>query len=105
MQESKCKYCGGDIGRAVPGSEDSPSIQPSPWIHADLRLNATHKPEPVESNTLVGLHNQITDLLMVCFIPQSAEFDAASNNLVRRGISSVTQDIMRLVEDHYEVKQ
>lgn len=53
------------------------------------------------NDTSIDLHIRITDLLIEAFMPKNADFDASTNNLVRRGVSSVTDDIMRMVEDAY----
>lgn len=54
-------------------------------------------------STAVDLHSKIVDILIETFVPHSKEMDMANNNLIRRGVSSTVEDILRLVEDHYGV--
>lgn len=63
-------------------------------------------PDPTKQRqSSVDLHKQLVDLLISNFMPQTSEFDPASNLIVRRGVGSLVEDILRLTEDHYGVNQ
>jgi len=52
-------------------------------------------------------HNMVTDLLIGTFMPKSITEDKenASYRIVQRGISTITADIFRIIEDLYEDRQ
>lgn len=58
------------------------------------------------NDSAIDLHIKITDLLMEGFIPADIRksTDMATNGLIRRGVSSITDDIIRLVENYYGVE-
>lgn len=89
---------------AVCGEKLKQTDNPPGWAHR-IPPKDQHFPALLPNRTsTVDLHTRIVDLLIENFLPQTSEFDPASNLLVRRGVSSVTDDIMRLVEDHFGVK-
>lgn len=56
-----------------------------------------------KNGNAVDLHNRLVDVLINAFIPQSKEMDMSSSNILRRGVASVVDDIIRLAEDCYGV--
>lgn len=58
--------------------------------------------EEHSNDSPVELHNQITDLLMDNFMPKRG--DEVATKLIRRAVSSISDDIIRLVENHYGVE-
>lgn len=83
------------IGCAVLHQDNDGNPVPCPGHHPD------HSKQEQSS---VDLHKQLVDLLISNFMPQTSEFDPASNLIVRRGVGSLVDDILRLTEDHYGVK-
>lgn len=107
MIRAECKICGENI---YPAQWMDSSL--SPWTHKELWRNGDHHVELREGTIVelnsnpVDLHTRITDLLMEGFIPDNIRksTDSSTNGLIRRGVSSITDDIIRLVENHYGVE-